>query len=281
MSENEELTRRNFVRATLATGFALAVQPIAEATIHTDDKGLVAGEVHVKGPDGFEFPAYRAYPEKGANLPTVIVIQEIFGVHEHIKDLCRRFAKVGYFAIAPELYARQGDVSKIANIGEVISQVVSKVPDAQVTGDIDATVAFAKATGVADTARLAVTGFCWGGRQTWLYAAHNPAVKAAGAWYGPIAGRPSDLQPKTVLDSVAGLTVPVLGQYGGKDQGIPQTDVARLKDVLDGGKSGSKIIVYPDAGHGFNADYRPSYNETDAKLAWTRLLEWFKDHGAA
>jgi len=235
----------------------------------------------VTGPDGFVFPAYRAYPEKGTNFPTVIVIQEIFGVHEHIKDVCRRFAKKGYFAIAPELYARQRDVSNMPNIGDIISKVVSKVPDPQVAGDIDATVAFAKSTGIADTVKLGVTGFCWGGRQTWLYSVHNPAVKAAGAWYGPIAGKPSDLQPKTVLEAVANLTVPVLGQYGGLDQGIPQTDVAKLKDALDAGKSGSKIIVYPDAGHGFNADYRPSYNEKDATLAFTRLLEWFKDHGVA
>ena len=209
----------------------------------------------------------------------MIVIQEIFGVHEHIKDMCRRFAKRGYFAIAPELYARQGDVSNVANIGDIISKVVSKVPDAQVAGDLDATLAYAHSTGFADDARVGVTGFCWGGRQTWLYAAHNPKIRAAGAWYGPLGGTPNPLQPKTVMDIADTITVPVLGQYGGKDNGIPLTDIARLETILAQGKSGSEIAVYTDAGHGFNADYRPSYNAKDATEGFERLLAWFKAYG--
>jgi carboxymethylenebutenolidase len=280
MESNLELSRRSFVRTGLAAGFALAVQPIAEATIHTDDAGLVAGEVQIKGADGFTFPAYQAYPVKhGKTFPVVVVIHEIFGVHEHIKDVCRRFAKRGYLAIAPELFARQGDVSKVPDVQSIIQTVVSKVPDAQVASDLDAVVAFVKTEGKADVRRLAVCGFCWGGRQAWLYCAHNPAVKAGGAWYGPLGGTPNPLQPKTVPEAVVDLTVPVLGQYGGQDRSIPESALAELRGILAKGKSGSEIVVYPDAGHGFNADYRPSYNEKDAKAAFTRLLGWYRAHG--
>jgi carboxymethylenebutenolidase len=216
-------------------------------------------------------------PEKGDKFPVVLVVQEIFGVHEHIKDICRRFAKMGYFAIAPELYYRQGDVSQMKNIQDIISQVVSKVPDDQVMGDLDAAAAYAKGTGKTNADKMAVTGFCWGGRIVWLYAAHNPKVKAAGAWYGPLTRGGA----KNPIDVAPTLTVPVLGQYGGQDQGIPQTDVEKMREVLKQGKSGSEIIVYPDAGHGFHADYRPSYNEKDAKEGFAKLLAWFKDHGAA
>jgi carboxymethylenebutenolidase len=275
----ETMTRRAFVTSGLATGFALAVQPVSAETIQTDSKGLTAGEVKVKAPDGVEIPAYRAMPEKGDKLPVVLVVQEIFGVHEHIKDICRRFAKKGYFAIAPELYYRQGDVSKMKDFQEIISQVVSKVPDAQVMSDLDAAVVYAKGTGKADTDKLAITGFCWGGRIVWLYAAHNPKVKAGGAWYGMLT---RGFGPgKNPIDIAPTLTVPVLGQYGGQDQGIPQSDVEKMREALKQGKSGSEIIVYPDAAHGFNADYRPSYNEKDAKEGFAKLLAWFKDHGAA
>jgi carboxymethylenebutenolidase len=273
----ETMTRRAFVASGLATGFAMAVQPVSAETIHTDSKGLTAGEVRVKAPDGVEIPAYRAMPDKGGKFPVVLVVQEIFGVHEHIKDVCRRFAKKGYFAIAPELYYRQGDVSKLKDIQSIISEVVSKVPDAQVMGDLDATATYAKGTDKADADKLAVTGFCWGGRIAWLYAAHNPKVKAAGAWYGPLTRG----GPKNPIDIAQTLTVPVLGQYGGQDQGIPASDVEKMRGALKQGKSGSEIIVYPDAGHGFNADYRPSYNEKDARDAFAKLLTWFKEHGAA
>ena len=281
---SEEITRRAFVMTTLSVGFAAAVEPIAAQTaISTDTKGLIAGEVKVKGPDGVEIPAYRAMPDKGDKFPVVLVVQEIFGVHEHIKDVCRRFAKRGYFAIAPELYARQGDVSKLP-IQEILSQVVSKVPDKQVMGDLDAAVAYAKSTGKANTDKLAVTGFCWGGRIVWLYAAHNPKLKAGAAWYGPLARPSAELQPKQPVDVAASLKAPVIGFYGGLDNGIPQDTVEKMRAALKDGSAAAKkseIIVYPDAQHGFHADYRPSYNEKDAKDAFAKLLAWFKKNGVA
>lgn len=271
-------SRRAVLRTGFAAGFALAVQPIAEAAIETDTSGLVAGMTTFKAPDGVMVPAYQAYPAKGGKHPVVLVVQEIFGVHEYIKDVCRRFAKQGYYAIAPELYFRQGDVSQIKDFQKIIGDVVAKVPDAQVMSDLDAAVVHAKSTGHADTAKLAITGFCWGGRIVWLYAAHNPKVKAGGAWYGMIS-KGFTAGGKNPIDIGSTLTVPVLGQYGGQDTGIPQADIEAMRAELAKGKSGSQIIVYPDAGHGFHADYRPSYNEKDAKAGFARLLAWFKDHG--
>jgi carboxymethylenebutenolidase len=208
-------------------------------------------------------------------------MQEIFGVHEHIKDICRRFAKLGYFAAAPALYSREGDVSQLKDIQEIISKVVSKVPDAQVASDLDATVAWAKGTGKADTAKLGVTGFCWGGRQVWLYAAHNPNVKAAVAWYGPIKRPATDLQPKNPIDIAGQLKTPVLGLYGGADAGIPVDTVEEMKAALKAAHNPSEIIIYPDTPHGFNADYRPSYRPDQAKDGWSKMQAWFKQHGAA
>jgi len=283
MSDNTpdrlSVTRRDFVAATLAAGFALAVQPVTADTIKTDDKGLEAGEVKIPTAD-VEIPAYRAMPDKGGPFPVVLVVQEIFGVHEHIKDMCRRFAKQGYLAIAPELYARQGDVSGLKDIQEIISKVVSKVPDKQVMSDLDAATAWAKKN-KGDTDKLGVTGFCWGGRIVWLYSAHNKGLKAGVAWYGRITGKADELHPKHPIDLVAQLNAPVLGLYGGKDQGIPLSDVEKMRTALkDAGKE-AEIVVYPDAQHGFNADYRPSYNKEAAEDGWKRLLEWFKKHGAA
>ena len=222
------LTRREFVVTTLATGFALAVQPVSAQTITTDTNGLIAGEVKIPVADG-EIPAYRAMPEKGKSFPVVLVVQEIFGVHEHIKDMCRRFAKLGHVAIAPELYSRQGDVSKITNINEIISKVVSKVPDAQVMSDLDATVVWAKKSAKGDANKLAITGFCWGGRIVWLYAAHNPQLKAGVAWYGRLVGSPDELHPTNPVDIAAKLKAPVLGLYGGKDTGIPQDTIEKMR----------------------------------------------------
>jgi carboxymethylenebutenolidase len=275
-----DFTRREFVVTSLATGFALAVQPVSADTITTDTKGLEAGEVKI--PVGSqEIPAYRALPAAGGPFPVVLVVQEIFGVHEHIKDLCRRLAKVGYLAIAPELYARQGDVSKITQIQDIISKVVSKVPDSQVMSDLDATVAWAKKSGKGDTSKLAITGFCWGGRIVWLYSAHNPDVKAGVAWYGRLVGKPDELHPKNPIDVVSSLKAPVLGLYGGADTGIPVDTVEQMRKALkDAGKAG-EIIVYDDTPHGFNADYRPSYRKDKAEDGWKRMLEWFKKNGAA
>ncbi len=279
MSLHSPFTRRQFVVTTLATGFAFAVQPIAAQTqIVTDATGLVAGEVKIPVKDG-EIPAYRAMPEKGKSFPVVLVVQEIFGVHEHIKDICRRFAKLGYLAVATELYARQGDVSKLQM--NDIMEVVRKVPDAQVLADLDATVAWAKKTGKGQTDKLGITGFCWGGRIVWLYAAHNPKVKAGVAWYGRLVGQPSDLQPKHPIDIVPTLKVPVLGLYGGNDQGIPNDTVEKMKAALAAAGSKSEIILYPDTPHGFHADYRQSYRKEQAQDGWRRLQEWFKKFGAA
>lgn len=275
-----DFTRRDFVVSTLATGFALAVMPVSAETITTDTKGLEAGEVKIKTGDG-EMPAYRAMPAGGKSPPVVLVVQEIFGVHEHIKDLCRRLAKLGYLAVAPELYARQGDVSKLTDFKEIISKVVSKVPDSQVMSDLDATAAWAKESGAGDTSKLAVTGFCWGGRITWLYAAHNPKLKAGVAWYGRLTGDKDDQHPKHPLEIAGDLKAPVLGLYGGKDTGIPMDQVEKMQGLLKEAKSSSEIHVYPDAPHGFNADYRPSYTEAAAKDGWSRMLAWFKKHGVA
>jgi carboxymethylenebutenolidase len=274
-----DITRREFVVTSLATGFALAVQPVSAQTITTDSAGLVAGEVKIPVSDG-EIPAYRAMPNHGKSFPVVLVVQEIFGVHEHIKDLCRRLAKDGHFAVAPELYARQGDVSKLTNINDIINNVVSKVPDAQVMSDLDATVKYAAGTGKADSKRLAITGFCWGGRIVWLYSAHNPNLKAGVAWYGRLVGNPTDLTPKYPIDLVPQMKAPVLGLYGGKDTGIPQETIERMRAALKQAGNPSEIVVYPNAGHGFNADYRPSYDKEAATDGWRRLHEWFKKYGA-
>jgi carboxymethylenebutenolidase len=278
-----ELTRRGFVATSLAAGFALAVQPVSADTITTDANGLIAGEVKVPVADG-EIPAYRAHPDKAGPFPTVLVVQEVFGVHEHIKDVCRRFAKLGYFAIAPEMYARQGDVSKLTNIQDIIP-IVMKVPDKQVMSDLDAAVAFAKNSGKGDVEKLGITGFCWGGRIVWLYAAHNPELKAGVAWYGRlVAGPPlpaNDLQPKYPLDVVDQIKAPVLGLYGEADGGIPVATVEKMREALKKAGKTAEIILYPETPHAFYADYRPSYREKPAQDGWKRLQEWFKKYGVA
>jgi carboxymethylenebutenolidase len=273
-----EFSRREAVISTLATGFALATQPVAaETTITTDTQGLEAGEVQIGASDR-PIPGYRAMPAQGGPFPVVLVVQEIFGVHEHIKDVCRRLAKAGYMAIATELYVRQGDVSRLGSI-DAIRPIVAKVPDAQVMSDLDATVAYAKATGNGDTTRLGITGFCWGGRITWLYAAHNPALKAAVAWYGRLAGDPSPLMPKNPVDIAGDLKAPVLGLYGGADQGIPQDTIEAMRKACNAAGKTCEIIVYPGVPHAFHADYRPSYRADAAKDGWSRLLDWFRKHG--
>lgn len=273
-----EITRRQFIAtATIATGFALAVQPVSAKVITTDSKGLVAGAVKIPVKDG-EIPAYSAQPATGSNFPIVLVIQEIFGVHEHIQDITRRFAKLGYLAIAPELFVRQGDVSKLSSIDE-IRPIVAKVPDPQVLSDLDDTVNWAVKSAKGNANKLGITGFCWGGRITWLYAAHNPKVKAGVAWYGRLVGDATELTPKNPVDIASTLKVPVLGLYGGKDTGIPLNTVEQMRDRLKSSSSKSEIIVYPEAPHAFFADYRPSYREQEAKEGWKRLQAWFKKHG--
>ena len=275
----EPFTRRTFVVSMLGAGFALAVQPVAAQTvITTSTNGLVAGEVKIPVSDG-EMVAYRAQPAKGSNFPVILVVSEIFGVHEHIADICRRLAKLGYLAIAPELFARQGDPRKITSVQTIVETIISKVPDAQVMSDLDACEAWAKTHG-GDTSRLAITGFCWGGRITWLYAAHNPRLKAGVAWYGRVEGLENALTPKHPLDLAAQLKAPVLGLYGGKDQGIPLEDVEGMRAAIKKAGGKSEIHVYPDAPHAFLADYRPSYRKDAAEDGWKRMQAWLKKNGA-
>ena len=273
--------RRAFVM-TLVSGFTLATGPLNAATVVTDTDGLDAGEVTIPVSDG-KIPGYRARPAGKTNAPVILVVHEIFGVHEHIRDICRRFAKLGYYAIAASLYARQGDPGKydMAHLKDLMMDVVAKVPDGEVMSDLDATVAFAKGEG-ADTGRLGITGFCWGGRIVWLYAAHNHDVKAGVAWYGPLAGTPSDLRPHTAIELAADVKAPVLGLYAGLDQNITADNIDAMRKALAAsGNTASRIDVFPDAQHGFFADYRPSYNEADAKEGWSRALAWFKANGVA
>jgi carboxymethylenebutenolidase len=280
MPPDVDFTRRGFVVTSLAVGFALAAQPVSGQTITTDTKGLEAGEVKIPVPDG-EIPAYRALPAEGGPFPVVLVVQEIFGVHEHIKDICRRLAKLGYLAVAPELYARQGDVSKITDFREIFSKVVSKVPDKQVMSDLDATVAWAKATGKGDVAKLAITGFCWGGRIVWLYATHNENLKAGVAWYGRLVGDADELHPKHPIDVAASIKAPILGLYGEADQGIPVASVEKMRAALKDAGKPAEIVLYPDTPHAFFADYRPSYRKDKAEDGWKKMLEWFKKNGVA
>ena len=273
--------RRGFMKTALGSAFAAAVLPVSAQTIHTDFNGLTAGEVTVPVGD-FKMPAYRAQPEGKTRLPVVIVVSEIFGVHEYIADICRRFAKLGYLAIAPELFVRQGDPRAYGTVQETVANVVSKVPDSQVAGDIDATIAWAKENG-GDAARIGITGFCWGGRQVWLAAERNPSIKAAVAWYGPLKGNPNPLQPVSPIDKVEELKAPVLGLYGAKDTVITEDVRDTMKTALEKSKNpkahASRIIVYPNSGHAFHADYRPSYVKADAEDGWKKCLAWFKDHG--
>lgn len=276
-------TRRTALKTALGVGYAASVMPImAQTAIKTPTDGLTAGEVSIDV-KGFKMPAYRAMPAGKSNLPVVLVLSEIFGVHEHIADVANRFARAGYLAIAPELFVRQGDAQSYGELAKLMSEVISKVPDAQVMGDLDAAVAWAGANG-GDLSRVGVTGFCWGGRQTWLYTAHSKAIKAGVAWYGRIVGAQNELTPKNPIDIAGQLNGPVLGLYGGADTGIPLDSVEKMKAALAAGNAASKasqFVVYPDAPHAFHADYRPSYRKEAAEDGWKRCLAWFKQHGVA
>ena len=277
---SDGIDRRDFLKTALGTGFAAAVLPVAAQTmIKTDSAGLTAGDITVTV-KGQKVPVYRAQPQGKTNLPVVLVVSEIFGVHGYIADVARRFAKQGYLALAPDLFVRQGDPASYGTIAEVMKEVVGKTPDAQVMGDLDACVAWARDNG-GNTNKLGVTGFCWGGRIAWLYCAHNPKVKAGVAWYGRLVGDKTPLTPQHPIDLAPTLKVPVLGLYGGKDGGIPLDTVEKMKTALAQGGSKSEFVVYPNSGHAFHADYRPSYVEADAKDGWKRCLDWFKTHGVA
>lgn len=273
-------TRRTALKAALGVGYAAAAAPLmAQTAIRTPSDGLSVGEITYEV-NGFKVPAYRAAPAGRTGLPVVLVIQEIFGVHEYIADTARRFARAGYLAIAPELYARQGDPSQYGEIAKLQAEVVSKVPDAQVMADLDGALRWAAANG-GDIGRVGVTGFCWGGRITWLYAAHAP-VRAGVAWYGRLVGNSTELTPRHPVDVAAGLKAPVLGLYGAADTGIPLDTVDKMKTALAAGSPAaraSQFVVYPDAPHAFHADYRPSFRQGPAEDGWKRALEWFRTHG--
>ncbi len=280
-SPDARLTRREvLISSAVAAGYALAAGPVRASAIVTSEEGLVAGSVRLPA-GGIEIDAYRAHPATGGPFPVVLVVHEIFGVHAYISDVVRRLAKSGYFAIAPNLYQRQGDPSQLASVDEIISKLVVKVPDAEVMDDLDATVGYAGASGQGDVARAAVTGFCWGGRIVWLYAAHNPKLRCGVAWYGRLVGDPRPETPKHPIDVAATLTVPVLGLYGSDDTGIPASTVLAMREKLATGKSGSQIVMFPAAPHGFHADYRDSYRPMAASEAWKRMLAWFREHGVA
>lgn len=280
-SLSDGLDRRGFLKTAMGTGFAAAVMPVmAQNVVETDTNGLTAGEVTLTI-NNQKMPMYRAQPEGKTDLPVILVISEIFGVHEHIADVARRFAKQGYMALAPELFVRQGDAKAYASVSELQKQIISKVPDEQVMNDLDACVAWAGQHG-GNTEKLGITGFCWGGRITWLYAAHNPAVVKAGvAWYGRLVGEKTPLTPKHPIDIAGSLKTPVLGLYGAKDGGIPLESVEKMKTALAHGSSKSEFVIYPYSGHAFHADYRPSYVEADAKDGWNRCVAWFQKHGVA
>jgi carboxymethylenebutenolidase len=274
---SEDMDRRGFMKTALGTGFAAAVLPVAAQTVvKTDTAGLSAGQfdIEVKGK---KVPVYRAQPEGKTNLPVILVVSEIFGVHEHIADVARRFAKLGYLALAPDLFVRQGNPAAYPAIADVMKEVISKVPDEQVMGDLDACLAWAKNNG-GNVDKVGITGFCWGGRITWLYAAHNPKVKAGVAWYGRLVGDKSELTPEHPVDIAPTLKVPVLGLYGAKDQGIPLDSVEKMKAELAKGNSNSEFVIFQNSGHAFHADYRPSYVEADAKEGWSKCTAWFKKH---
>jgi carboxymethylenebutenolidase len=276
-------TRRAAIGAALGAGYAAAAAPVlAQQAIRTPAQGLVADEVTIESA-GFKMPAYRAAPAGRSKLPIVLVVHEIFGVHEYIADTARRFAQAGYLAIAPELFARQGDPSSYGEMAKLIAEVVSKTPDEQVMRDLDACVAWAGANG-GDTSRVGITGFCWGGRITWLYAAHSASLKAGVAWYGRLVGATNPMTPRHAVDVGAGLKAPVLGLYGGKDDGIALDTVDRMKAVLAGGSAqarASQFVVYPDAPHAFHADYRPTFRQGPAEDGWQRALQWFAQNGVA
>ena len=275
-------SRRTALGVMLGAGYAAAAAPVmAQTAVSTPADGLTAGEVHF-AVNGFDVRAYRAAPQGKTGLPVVLVISEIFGVHEYIADVCRRLAHEGYLAVAPDLFARQGDPRAYSEVAKLMSELVSKVPDAQVMADLDGAVQWAGAHG-GDLQRVGITGFCWGGRITWLYAAHGP-VKAGVAWYGRLVGQASALNPKHPVDLAPILKAPVLGLYGEKDAGIPLDTIDKMKSALSEGSAAAKasrFVVYPDAPHAFHADYRPSFRKEAAQDGWKRTLAWFKANGVA
>jgi carboxymethylenebutenolidase len=274
-----KLARRGMMMTGLISGFTLATQRVEAQAIHTGTQGLDAGEARIPVQDG-ALPAYFARPTGNGPFPVALVNEEIFGVHEYIKDVCRRLAKAGYFAVATEYYSRLGDLSQMTDVSQIIRDVIAKAPDHQYLADMDATASWALQHG-GDAGHVGVIGFCRGGRQTWLYAAHSPHLKAAVAFYGPLGGTPSSIQPQSALDVADRIQCPLLGLYGGQDSGIPLTLVRQAEAKAQAAHRTVEIVVYPDAPHGFHADYRPSYRQADAADAWARMLAWFRRFGMA
>jgi carboxymethylenebutenolidase len=272
------LSRRGFVMTSLMSGLTLATTRVEAQIIHTDAEGIEAGEVAIPAGDG-PMPAYRAVPKGDGPFPVILVVEEIFGVHDYIKDICRRLAKAGYCAVAPELYARQGDLSKMSDVKQIVAEVISKTPDAQWISDLDATAAWAVSAGKGDAKRLAVMGWCRGGRAVWLYDAHRSDLKAAVAWYGPIGGERTAIQPRTAGDVAGEIHAPLLALYGGADTGIPVASVEAARDAAKAAGKSVELVVYPEAPHGFHADYRPSYRKDAAEDGWSRALSFLKTHG--
>jgi carboxymethylenebutenolidase len=271
-------SRRGFVMTSLMTGLTLATSSVEAQVIRTDADGIEAGEVKIPAADG-PMPGYRAMPKGEGPFPIVLVIEEIFGVHDYIKDICRRLAKVGYCAVAPELYARQGDLSTMTDAKVIIRDIISKTPDAQWIADLDAAASWAVSASHGDPSRIGTMGWCRGGRGVWLYAAHRKDLKAGVAWYGPVGGERTEIQPRTATDLAAELNAPLLCLYGGADTGIPVAAVEAARDKAKAAGKSVELVVYPDAPHGFHADYRPSYHEADAKDGWARALAFLKSHG--
>jgi carboxymethylenebutenolidase len=279
--------RRNLLKSALGVGYAAAAMPImAQDAIKTSSEGLRSGET-VYEVSGFKVPAFYAAPTARKNLPVILLVHEVFGVHEYIADIARRFAQAGYLAIAPDLFARQGDAGGYNELSKLLSEVVARVPDAQVMADLDGAVSWAGGNG-GNLNKIGITGFCWGGRMTWLYAEQSKNVKAGVAWYGRLSGTPTSLSPANPLDLAAGLKAPVLGLYGGQDASIPLTSINQMKDALAGAAAGgnaaaraSEFVIYPAAPHAFHADYRPSYRKDAAEDGYKRALQWFRTHGVA
>lgn len=280
MKKSEDTIPHEDENRRAVAGFARAIAPVRTHIVATDAAGLSTRLAQIPVRDG-TLPAFEARPAAEARYPVVLVIHEIFGVHEHIRDICRRLAKLGYWAIAPDLFARLGDAAKVADAGEIMSQLVGRTPDSQILSDLDATLAWAEQSANCDDTKLAITGFCWGGRITWLYCAHNPSLTAGVAWYGRLENTASVLQPRHPLDLAPELRVPVLGLYGGADASIPRDSIERMRAALKRGGSGSEIVVYPEAPHAFFADYRPNYRQDAAQDGWARLCRWFAAHGVA
>ena len=278
LTKTPPLSRRGFMTASaaVAAGYTLAAGPVRADVIKTDTEGLEAGDAKIKVSDG-EMPGYFAKPKGASNPPVVLVAMEIFGLHEYIKDVTRRLAKLGAFAVAPDYYFRKGDLTKIADIKDLLPLVNAK-PDQELLSDLDATVAWAKAQG-GNTARLGIIGFCRGGRTVWEYAAHNPALKAGVSFYGPPVDPPNPLWPKSPTQLAAQMKAPVLGLYGEADTGIPVASVEALKAALADNKKKAEFKIYPGAPHGFHADYRASYRKEAAEDAWKQMQAWFKAYG--